>query len=66
VLHRSFRGKNAYNSFVGKPKDLKEIKLPDVNWIYMAPYVAQWTDFVNTVMGIRLLYKEGTFTVREI
>jgi hypothetical protein len=46
--------------------DLKETKFPDVNWIYIAPDVAQWTDFVNMVMGIWLLYKEGNFTVYEI
>ena len=46
--------------------DLKEIKFPGVNWIYIVPDVAQWTDFVNMVMGIRLLYKEGNFTVYEI
>ena len=46
--------------------DLKEIKFPDVNWIYMVPDVAQWTDFVNTTMGIGLLYKEVNFTVCEI
>jgi len=37
--------------------DLKEIKLPDV---------AQWTDFVNTIIGIGLLYRGGSYTVREI
>jgi hypothetical protein len=46
--------------------DLKEIKFPDVNWIYIVPDVAQWTGIVNMVMGIRLLYKEGNFTVYEI
>jgi hypothetical protein len=45
---------------------LKEIKFPDVKWIYMVPDVAQWTDFVNMLTGIGLLYREGNFTVCEI
>jgi hypothetical protein len=40
--------------------DLKAIKFPDVNWIYMVPDVA------NMEMGIRLLYKEGNIKVCEI
>jgi hypothetical protein len=46
--------------------DLKAIKLPDVNWIYMVQDVAQLTDCVNMVIGIKLLYKKGNFTVCEI
>ena len=45
--------------------DLKAIKFPDVNWIYMVPDVAQRIDCVNMVMGIRPLYKEGNITVCE-
>ena len=39
--------------------DLKAIKFPDVNWIYMVPGVAQRIDCANMVMGSRLLYTEG-------
>jgi hypothetical protein len=46
--------------------DLKEMNFPDVNWIYMVPDVAQWTDFLNVVTGIGLLYKERNFTVYGI
>jgi hypothetical protein len=35
--------------------DLKEIKFPGVNWIYMVPNVTQWADCVNMATGIRLL-----------
>jgi hypothetical protein len=46
--------------------DLRAMKFPDVNWIYMVPHVARWIDCVNMVMEIRLLYKEGNVTVCEI
>jgi hypothetical protein len=46
--------------------DLKAIKFPDVNWIYIVPDVARRIDCINMVMGIRLLYKEGNITVCEI
>ena len=45
--------------------DLKEIKFPVMNCINMVLDVARWTDFVNIVMRIRLLYKEGNFTIDE-
>ena len=46
--------------------DLKAMKFPDVNWIYMVPDVAQGVDCANMVMGIRLLYTERNITVCEI
>jgi hypothetical protein len=46
--------------------DLKAMKFPDVNRINMVPDVAQRIDCVNMVMGIRLQYKEGNFTVCDI
>jgi len=46
--------------------DLRAMKFEDVNWIYMAPDVAQRIGCVNMGMGIRLLYTEGNITVCEI
>ena len=46
--------------------DLKAIKFPYVNWIYIVSDVAQRIDCVNMVMGIRQLSKEGNITVCEI
>jgi len=46
--------------------DLKTIKFPDVNWIYVAPDVWPNGHCVNMVMGIRALYKEGNIIVCEM
>jgi hypothetical protein len=46
--------------------NLKAIKFPGVNRIYMMLDVVQKINCVNMVMGIRLLCKELNFTVIEI
>ena len=46
--------------------DLKTIKFPDVNWIYVAPDVWLNRHCAYMVMGIRALYKEGNIIVCEV
>jgi hypothetical protein len=62
-VYRVFVGRPECKRPLGRPRrrweynikmDLREIGIDGANWIHLAQYRAQWRDFVNKVMNLRV------------